>query len=112
MNDVDKKQRIEDLFEVASEAARAEMRRALRDPVLWGAQLVECVAAVVTLLCLGLAFGLATMYFLRLPERAALELASVPALAAFAWNPRGWLWKNHFWIRAEAAFDHALETTR
>ena len=112
MNDIAKKQRVEELFEVASDAASLEMRRALRDPVLWGAQAVECVAAVVKLLCVGLALGLAAMYFMRLPERVSLELASFPALAAFAWNPRGWLWKNHFRVRAEAAFDHVLKAAR
>jgi len=112
MNDVAKKQRIEELFEVASEAASLEMRWALRDPVLWGAHVVECVASVVKLLCVGLALGLAAMYFFRLPEPVALELASIPALAVFAWNPRGWIWKNHFRLRAEAAFDQVLKTAR
>jgi hypothetical protein len=110
--DADKQRQVEELFAIASSAARTELNRALRDPVLWGAQFVECVAAVVKLLCLGLALGLVEMYFLRLPEQAALELACMPVLAAIGWNPRGCFCKNHFRMRANAAFDHALQSIR
>ncbi|RKR31700.1 hypothetical protein B0G82_7938 [Paraburkholderia sp. BL17N1] len=52
------------------------------------------------------------MYFLRLEKQAALELAAIPALVAFAWNPRRFFWKTHFTMRADAAFEQALKLAR
>lgn len=112
MTDAGKQRRTEELFALASEAARVEMRRSLRDPVLWAAQVVECTAAATKLLRQGLLLGLGVMYFLRWREQAALQVVSMPALLVFALNPRRLFWKNLFRMRADAAFDNALQSAR
>ncbi|WP_454862559.1 hypothetical protein [Paraburkholderia fungorum] len=109
----DKKQKqAEELFALATEAARAEFRRALRDPLMWVGQVIDWCFAAVKLMCVAPAFGLAAMYFIGLEKQAALELVSLPALAVFAWNPRRFFWKNLFQMRADTAFEHSLRTYR
>ncbi len=108
----EKQKQADELFVAAMEAARIELRRSLRDPLAWVEQVVEMCFGAAKLLCLILACGLAVRYFTGLDGYASIEPAVIVALVVFALNPQRLIWKNHFRLKADAAFERALRAAR
>lgn len=104
-------EREDEIWQIAEAAREEELRRSLRNKLLWGDQLVVVVCGLIKVFCLTVAIVM-VLERIGLPNPFSRTVAVFLILPLMIFNPWQLFWRNIFSERADVAFEEAIRKSQ